>query len=373
MSLVKLGGRAPYVATPDSVALDLFTGGTFTRSTEGSYLTGPATDGSSAFLAWAVANARRLEYDTNLPGGTGLLMEGARTNLALRSEAWDVAPWALTTGWSADVAAPDAVVDANLRSWAASEIDNQNLAGLATTTQYTWSFYHRLISGDPAIRAEMRDFAGNIVTTTTDAAAVWARIERQQASATGASTPYVAHRKITNVGQVAVWGAQMEAGFWPTSYVRTAGSSVLRAADALTYTVTQYPASFRTAGFRFTWVPLMSSAELIAGGGPLRMASFNTAQNYLEVLNSGGLIAVRAVEANTPRVTRTPITFSRFQPITITVRPSAGQITVAGATTGNGTTTGTPFNWPAGTLTWGANTGGSGPAMGRFGRFVEAP
>lgn len=367
------GGFRGFGSSPPP-SLYLGAGGTRTRTTEASYLTGAPTDGSSAFLAWAAINELRIE---NRGDGLGpmLLMEGARTNLALWSRDLTNAAWTAAVGTctttAADEEGPDGGMTAT-RSQISAASTSRYLTNGVLSGNYAgseWVKRKRSLGSDviqaglPQIATPGSGGAYGPVTLTTAYQRAW-----------GVTDPAAAASFLV-CGDGRVGGAftsraldiesdlhQFELGAFPSSAIRTTTAAVTRGADLLQYAVGQYPASFLTRGFRFTFAPDFSSAELLASGAGIALMHDSIGTNVLQ-LTAG---SAPRFWVNGSFVDGSALTYSRGQLLTFTVEPLAGRITVSGASAGNGSATLTGVAWPAGTLTIGSS-GGSIPAHGRFG------
>lgn len=358
------GGRTP------SEVLDLFSGGTFTRSTEGSYLTAAPTDGSSAFMAWAAVNARRIE---NRGDGLGdmLLLEGARTNTMLRSRDAANAVWAAgslvtSTFNEAGCDAAALAMRAQVASGGYSKLQTTGaLAGASVM-----SSYQRRGAADLSYQALVTNGASVYAASAGGLLLPYQRIEYKSATAITSFIPVdgraglipaEAHDVISDL-------PQLEAGTFPSSAIRTVAGVVTRAADVLSYAVGQYPASFLTRGFRITYVPDCSSAELALAGAQQRPVVFGAGFLYIQ-----SNLAVTLWDGVVNHVT-SPVfgaSWSRGQALTITVEPNAGRLTLAGFTAGNGVYTGTAFSFASGPVGVGGSSGAS-TTFGRIGRYIEA-
>ena len=225
-----------------------------------------ATRFNSAGLIESVASGiPRLDYYTS--GGTAgcpaLLVEPSATNLALQSEAWNVSPWAATSGGQGATVSgnvttsPDGTTNADKLIEAATTGTHFCLQNLTLTsgTTYTASFFAKAsertlgrfrMSGSGAYWDI--DFNLSAVTVTGNTTAFiqnygngWYRIGGTF-TANQASNSFIlslrdasGNTSYTGNGTngVFVWGAQIETGSVATSYIPTAAASGSRSADVI--------------------------------------------------------------------------------------------------------------------------------------------
>lgn len=375
--LLNYGGRA-YAVSTDAENVDLFTQGTYTCATTSTYKT-------SAFaLANAAVNQRRFEYDPNLPGGTGLLMEGSRTNACIRSEELDNAFWgkADCTVTPSDHAAPDGANDADRVSYTVGLANGRVESGVivvpdnspAVATVY---LLNRSGFNVTQIRPiEITDKAGVVQagTATTLSSTDWIRYEKQVNSVgVGAGALLGVGRNINGLagGSLWAWGAQYENAFFASSYIPTAATAVTRGGTVLTLASNQYPTSYLSRGFRILFAPIASSTSVLAqivATGIAQVLISRSGAGYLALVNDGGVLKM-ALQGSSGIIRSAALTFSAGDVLTVTPEMTAGRLTVAGASGGSGTVTGTVGAWATGTLTLG-NLASNSFAYGRFGRFL---
>jgi hypothetical protein len=221
---------------------------TFSRSSSGTYFD------NTGVLRTASANQARFDHDPVTGDSLGLLIEEARTNLLTYSEQFDNAAWLKTnaTITANAVAAPDSATTADKIAATATAFSRvrQNVTVSGT--------YQVSIFAKPAELNWVHIYAGgayawfNISTGTvgtvnnggfTASASIvklpngWYRcilstnasanteIRFQPADADNDSSVDTAGSGIY------IWGAQVEVGSFPTSYIPTAGATVTRTAD----------------------------------------------------------------------------------------------------------------------------------------------
>lgn len=234
----------------------------FTRASTATFV------GSNGLIQSAAINTARFDHDPITLACKGLLIEESRTNLTARSEGLDATPWAVqnaTTITSNNTASPDGNVTAELFTVGATStiygIQNSSVSWTSGTT-YTVSCFFKareitrvnITVNNTGVLPINATFdltgSGSIVGTPTGTAAIqrygngWYRCSVSAAAlstaltafrfsaVSGTSTTYPGNSVDSFYG----WGAQVEVGAFPTSYIPTTTASVVRSADLCTIT-----------------------------------------------------------------------------------------------------------------------------------------
>lgn len=299
------------LAIPQS-ALDLdFLSGTldpritFTRASSGTFF------GSNGLLQTASNDVPRFDYDPVTLAARGLLIEEQRTNLLTWSENFGDAAWGKTnvSVTTNTAVAPDGTSTADkLIESAVSGVHRLfvNVA-LANNTTYTAYVYAKAaerrylgfksgIAGQPEPVFDLQ--TGTVASGVGFIESVgngWYRCGHTVTS--GTSTPYLAYWTIltgtTFAGEtytgdgtsgILLWGAQLEAGAFPTSYIPTTTTALTRSMDVASMTGTNFSSWFNASEGTILSEALISGYTVPAANFPL-ITSLNdgTANNFVEV------------------------------------------------------------------------------------------
>jgi hypothetical protein len=260
------------------LALDFTTGALDPRVTVARALNTATRVNSSGLIEIINANLPRFDYDPVTLAPKGLLIEESRTNLMLQSQAIDQSPWAVsqlnTTGTPAyiDVAAsPDGTQNADklIPNTVSTQHYAQQAITLANNTVYALTVYAKA-SELIAIRLSLGTKAGAfpgayfnlstgvvtnevsspVSTSITPVGNGWYRCTVVANSGTGGTAPQLRIWAISGVNTISfagndsdgvlVWGAQLEAGAFATSYIPTTTTSLTRNADVVSMTGTNF-------------------------------------------------------------------------------------------------------------------------------------
>jgi hypothetical protein len=201
----------------------------------------------------AAYNGPRLDYNASTLAPLGLLVEEQRTNLAIYSSDFSNANWVAfgtKTITSNYAVAPDGTSTATLlSSIAGNGISLQNMP-VAANTAYQFTLFCKETTGTQ-IRLQMVSSGGtgaiyNQLLTIASGVYVgngWYRLNPSLTTATGDTFLQVRILTDGSGNPVQIWGAQVEAGAFATSYIPTTASTVTRSADVASVATSQFPYS----------------------------------------------------------------------------------------------------------------------------------
>jgi hypothetical protein len=237
---------------------------TFTRPTSATYFD------ETGILRVANPNTPRLDFNPSTLAAQGLLIEEQRTNLVLRSEdfatTWSPQASSITSNSST---APNGTVtmDTLVENAAlAQHFVEQSLSGLTASATYTATVFVKFPSNNRRFVLQITDAAsggtgfastevsvsGAFISATTtgsftnasgSSTSVGGGIFRVVLTATISTITSIRFRCILadsagvqnytgdGVSGVFLWGAQLEAGAFPTSYIPTTTTALTRSAD----------------------------------------------------------------------------------------------------------------------------------------------
>lgn len=167
---------------------------------------------------------------------------------------------------------------------------------------------------------------------------------------------------------------QLEVGAFPSSPIETTTAYVTRGADILTASVSDIPEWMVDGRWTFDVAPIFSSAEgIVHATDQCLFAYSDTDSERVFLVVSGGSLYLRVTSGGVTKVTSNALTFSAHQKLTVILDGVAGSISVSGATTGNGTVTGSAWTRSVGTTLYvGNRQGAAQPLFARIGRYLNA-
>jgi hypothetical protein len=182
---------------------------------------------SEGNLAQYSTNVSRFGYDQSTLAARGLLLEMARTNIALHSRDFTQTAWVKTSITAAlNVAGVNGVANTASRLTATAANGTALQTITAASTNYVTSFFVRRITGTGTVEITQDNGVTWTAITITSA---W---QRFVISAATILNPVIGFRLGTNGDVIAVDVAQTEAEAFPTSPIITTSASVTRAVDS---------------------------------------------------------------------------------------------------------------------------------------------
>jgi hypothetical protein len=291
--------------------------------------------GSNGLIQSAAINAARFDHDPVTLACKGLLIEEARTNLIVPSENLTSASWTTLASTITEnaVTAPDGFVTGDTLvedSSAATHQVIQQAPTITASSAYTFSVFAKaashtsfqLVFSSAAFGAGLfANFiltgAGSVGTSSGLTTKIegfpngWYRCSVTINSASGGAGGFsqiVANNNNgsairlpsylgTNAQTVHLWGAQLEAGFFPTSYIPTVSTSIVRSVDVCSITGSAFTGFWN----RFAGTCVIGVGSSL-GTGPRFVSNLTSARvvemygtGYIDFFESSGSQEVRIV------------------------------------------------------------------------------
>ena len=240
-------------------------------------------------LRTAAANVARFDHDPVTGESLGLLIEEQRTNLLTYSEQFDNAAWLESNSvvTANAVVAPDGTLSADALIETASNSQHAlyrangfkvsttkgqifsvsafvkasgcSIVLLGVSSQPSYSAVHFDVVNGTVVRSSFITSDLYIANSAkiTSVGAGWFLISASFSTETTTETaPLIKLNRVNSTSQnpsytgdgtsgIYIWGAQLEAGAFPTSYIKTEASQVTRIADSAVMTGTNFSSWFR--------------------------------------------------------------------------------------------------------------------------------
>ena len=347
------------------MALDFTTGVLDPRVTVTRALNTATRVNSSGAIEIVNANLPRFDYNPATLASNGLLIEESRTNILLQSSDFANVVWTkANSSVSSDVIiSPDGTQNADkLVENSANTTHGASQAPTLVAGTHTQTIFAkaaernwlRIICADGAAYVNLSTGVFGTVSAGTVSFAAksiknygngWYRIEVSFTAALGANTILI--RLATSdggqtylgdgVSGAYVWGAQLEAGAFATSYIPTTTTSVTRNADVVSMTGTNFSSWYNQSASTFVF----EGTTLTTSGfsWPL-VASAGSAANAVAMYRSASFVAgfIAASGSTQMEITTSPVVANVPFKICVAAQTNTGNFSFNGNIGTNDTT-----------------------------------
>ena len=295
-----------------------------------------------------------------IDGQARLQMEGARTNRIDALSAWTVRGIVTRTSGQTDPSGgTGAYLIEGLGNGGANDFFSAVVAGTISQAIGVGMFVKRVDSSSVwELRQRATPVSGQWAVDSSLLSAGWERItaDHPAVTVTNAFVNSIAGTSsftMNDAGQdtdVTVWMPQMPDEPFLSSPILEATT---RAADSMSFTADQVPDVMRSGAFSVEVTTEFEGGDL--ANSDQHMVVWLDSSNFLCIEKTAGAVYQVRFATTSGDVTRT-ITNSRNQTLTLTVDFANGKLTVSGATTGDGTASGTVSDWPLSTTHFGSTS-----------------
>ena len=240
--------------------------------------------------AGVLVDLPRINFDANGENGS-LLLEPQRANLIQYSEYFGDSSWIKSSSvvvTSNASTSPEGVENASLVSFPSST--NRSLvyvvSGISSNTDYTFSLYIKKVSGSPSDTDLKMTIYGDVVSSVTNnigsnISGEWQRFD-VTATTNGSASSLNLQLRSEVLQSMYIFGAQFEAGSYPSSYIPTMGTAETRAADSCSVTGVSDVIG-QTEGTLFAQVSEFPKEN----NGRVFAISDGTADTYITIIKNG--------------------------------------------------------------------------------------
>ena len=322
-------------------------------------------------LQTAASGTARFDHNPTTGESLGLLIEEQRTNLVVRSEEFDNSSWLKTSATitANTIIAPDGNLTSDkLVEAAAAGLEHMIEQIVSTTTNQTYTQSIYVKAAETTSFSLMVVAVGSSTTTSysnfTIAAGVITAVSSNGLITSASTTPvgngwyrcaivYTLNGTVTShrmrvyprqtglytgdgTSGIYIWGAQLEAGAFATSYIPTVASQVTRSPDAASMTGTNFSSWYRLDQGTF-YAEASTFTTASKTGNPASVASIddNSPNNRLQLRYGAnfGSFSPRLVENGAGILSTTLTGLS----INVNNKHAIGYQTGSSASVGNGT------------------------------------
>lgn len=258
----------------------------------------------SPMLVTIPANTARVEPE-------GLLLEGGVTNALLYSSDLTNAAWSANSSTATAVygIAPDGTLTASRVQFTGSSNVFQG-AALASTNA-SISVYMRATSGTvSSVALNLKDATSGyslLSTTTPTLTTQWQRVSVASTSFTSGHSAVMELKLASGSADVQVWGAQLEIGNSPSSYVPTTSSTAIRGSDLMQASLNAIMPASGSASLDatpgFTGVPFSSIylLQFYVGGAGVSSAMYGQDTDVASYLGAQYVVAGGSYQNGIPK------------------------------------------------------------------------
>jgi hypothetical protein len=284
---------------------------------------------ASGFIETVAADTPRFDFNPVTLACKGLLVEESRSNLFTYSDQFNDAGW-IKAGASItadDIIAPDGLQtgDKLIENTATSTHEVSKTLNV-TVVPHTYSVYAkaggrnwvRLLAFQSGLSGAVANFdlstgaigfVGAIATASiSDAGNGWYRCSMTYTPVSAAACLHVIYAASANnvvnyagngTSGIYIWGAQLEAGAFPTSYIPTTTAALTRNADIATITGTNFSDFWQAVK---GGASVFATPSTVSGIRPLVQFDDNTANEIIALRGNAADPELQIVDGGTPQV-----------------------------------------------------------------------